>query len=59
VHSEVLVAEFNSAKVGPLQIAVTAEGATAVLATEVSFFHLAFCNSWAMSTEMFLCKMVL
>jgi hypothetical protein len=37
-----------------LQIAVAAEGAT-----EVSFFHLAFCSTRAMSTELFLCKMVL
>jgi hypothetical protein len=42
VHSEVLIAEFNSAKVGPLQIAVTAEGATEVLATEVSLFPSCF-----------------
>jgi hypothetical protein len=33
-----------------LQIAVAAEGATEVLATEVSFFHLAFYSSRAMST---------
>jgi hypothetical protein len=44
VHSEVLIAEFNSAKVGPLQIAVTAEGATEVLATDRRAHHGVRCE---------------